>query len=286
MSPRFTQLKRRIRREPFATDALDRAVRASFHEQDINLDEYGELMEALRAKRQQERPKFHVVKGGLGGLDLGRDTLIIGGSIVAAGALTVLLAKRAWPVSTAWPGWVAPLRGTVTSGWGDDRSYRNGIHEGIDIVASIGTPVVAVASGFVEGAFTGDQYAGNYLVVNHEDGFRSRYLHLQTITKSRGARVSRGEMIALSGASGIANSAAHLHFDVRAEGAALDAYIDRYGHPSPDFPARTGGYAVPAEALTPMTYSAAVLARVGARGVTFRCWSCPAMPVTWSGARV
>lgn len=200
---------------------------------------------------------------------MNKPLLFWGGAIVGSAGLAYFVWKRSpgAPAKT-WPNWSTPVKATVTSGWGDDRSYRGGLHEGIDLRAAMYTPVRAVAAGVVESVRIGsDGNAGLYVVINHGDGFRTRYLHLAGSQVSENQPVTQNQIIAWSGQSGSAEGNPHLHFDVRASGAALQKYVQAFGHPTPDFPSRDGGYAVPAEPLVPASYSSAVLSRAASRGV-------------------
>ena len=97
----------------------------------------------------------------------------------------------------------------------------NRFHEGIDIVASQGTPVAAAAPGrVVYAAFAAGGW-GNLVVVLHSDGVRSLYAHLSAFAVHRGATVATGTRLGLVGATGDA-SGPHLHFEVRLRGAAVD----------------------------------------------------------------
>ncbi len=94
-------------------------------------------------------------------------------------------------------------------------------HGGTDYAAPIGTPVRAVADGRVLKA-TRNWVAGNYVVVRHDDGTESKYLHLheRAAPVVEGARVRQGEVIGLVGKSGRVTGP-HLHFELR----------DRHGRP-------------------------------------------------------
>jgi murein DD-endopeptidase MepM/ murein hydrolase activator NlpD len=113
-------------------------------------------------------------------------------------------------------------------------------HEGIDILAEKLTPVVAVADGKVGWMF--DERGGDCcsLSIVHDDGWRSRYIHLNNDTPGTddgkgfglargirvGARVRAGQVIGFVGDSGNAEAtAAHLHFELRRpDGTAVDAF--------------------------------------------------------------
>ena len=85
-------------------------------------------------------------------------------------------------------------------------------HGGIDLAAPINTPVysvktgVVIQSGFVRGY-------GNYIVIKHEDGYKSAYAHLQTIKVKKGEKVDSEIVIGSVGKTGTATGY-HLHFEL------------------------------------------------------------------------
>ncbi len=92
-------------------------------------------------------------------------------------------------------------------------------HEGIDIYAGRGTPVIAPASGLVIDSYH-EPFYGNHIVIDHgrdENGkvIRSKFLHLDTRLIEKGEVVIRGEKIGTLGSSGILASYPHLHFEIR-----------------------------------------------------------------------
>ncbi len=92
------------------------------------------------------------------------------------------------------------------------------MHEGIDFLADVGTPVVAAAAGIVQFAGFHPQY-GFMVDVDHGNDLVSRYAHLSKIFVKEGDVVMRGRKIALSGNTG-RSTGPHLHFEVRFRGVA------------------------------------------------------------------
>ena len=91
-------------------------------------------------------------------------------------------------------------------------------HVGIDIVATAGTPVLAVASGEVR-AVTGDPFSGKRIVIDHGKdgsgtGYSTHYFHLDYQLVKTGDRVNRGQIIGRVGATGLLAPYAHLHFEI------------------------------------------------------------------------
>ncbi len=89
---------------------------------------------------------------------------------------------------------------------------RTSPHNGTDFAMPIGTPVTAPANGVVE-RVSNHHAAGRYIVVRHDNGYRTRYLHLSRPLVTQGERVTMGERIALSGNTG-RSTGPHLHYEV------------------------------------------------------------------------
>ncbi len=108
--------------------------------------------------------------------------------------------------------WHWPLQNVeVTSHFGE---RGNQIHEGVDLQASVGTPVYSTADGVV--AYSGSKLKGygRMVVVEHDKGIYSLYAHLSKSFVSKGSEVRRGQRIAVSGRSGKVTGP-HLHFEIR-----------------------------------------------------------------------
>ncbi len=96
------------------------------------------------------------------------------------------------------------------------RLYSSGTHDGIDLRASIGTPVRAVLTGTVlevnHGAVRNCQY-GKWVIVKHGNGLATLYAHLSDILVSKGQTISTGSVLGYAGDTGYATGP-HLHFTV------------------------------------------------------------------------
>jgi murein DD-endopeptidase MepM/ murein hydrolase activator NlpD len=110
-----------------------------------------------------------------------------------------------------------PVRGAISSGFG---MRYNGMHNGIDIAADSGTPVVSVAAGTVKFAGSRGGY-GLMVDIDHGNGMTTRYAHLSKIVVSSGQNVKGGELIGAVGATGN-TTGPHLHFEVRIKGQIKD----------------------------------------------------------------
>ena len=88
-------------------------------------------------------------------------------------------------------------------------------HSGVDLAGPSGTPIVATRDGTVTMAKTGwNGGNGNYVTINHGDGFSSSYLHmLENLQVSVGQKVKAGQVIGYMGSSGV-STGPHLHFTI------------------------------------------------------------------------
>lgn len=117
-------------------------------------------------------------------------------------------------------GLIWPVDGVVVSGFG----MRWGrMHEGIDISASLGTPIRAAAAGTVIHSGWLGGY-GNLVVLDHGNGLATAYAHASAILVGVGLQVSQGETVSLVGSTGN-SSGPHLHFEVRVNGVAVDPLL-------------------------------------------------------------
>lgn len=114
---------------------------------------------------------------------------------------------------------------SVQSFWGASRDGGGRSHEGIDIFASRGTPVVAIADGFV--TRTGNQGLGGKQVWLRDGllGNSYYYAHLDSILTESGKKVKTGDTLGLVGNTGNAKGGAtHLHFGIYTSRGAVDPY--------------------------------------------------------------
>ncbi len=109
--------------------------------------------------------------------------------------------------------------GYVSSPFGY-RDFDSSFHKGLDLAAPEGTPTYAAADGVVLIAGWSDS-AGNWIVIDHGNGFVGKYMHHSGLLVSAGQTVTKGQPIGLVGNTG--NSfGAHLHFQLELNGAPVD----------------------------------------------------------------
>ena len=87
------------------------------------------------------------------------------------------------------------------------------LHSGIDFSGPMGTKIYCTGDGVVEAVVLGNNGYGNYVLVNHGYGYKTRYAHLKKALVKKGQKVTRGENIALMGNTG-KSTAPHLHYEV------------------------------------------------------------------------
>ncbi len=126
-------------------------------------------------------------------------------------------AKASTPTPPASSGgWSAPVASmTITSGFGvreDPTGISGSFHDGIDFGGASGTPIMAARSGEVVSAnYSG--MAGNHVVIKHDNGYYSYYLHMSSLSVAAGQSVSAGQMLGGMGTTGN-STGVHLHFSI------------------------------------------------------------------------
>lgn len=207
----------------------------------------------LRQFLSEARPKSQMLDGGFAG-DTFRDMLdtAMADSMAAAGGLGLAssfdTALGGTPEAVSRPafqqpfqtqpaavasdrqtdtpdGVVRPTVGRYSSRFGvraDPIHHTQTAHNGLDIAAREGTPVVAAMAGTVERAGDAGTY-GNLVVLRHADGSETRYAHLSAIQVKKGDQVGAGAPLGAVGSTG-RSTGPHLHFEVRRDGRPIDPW--------------------------------------------------------------
>ena len=127
------------------------------------------------------------------------------------------------PICTTIP-FALPLReARLTSPFGYRYHPISGqldFHYGLDLAAPEKTPIYAAVAGVVQISDIHPSY-GNYLVIDHYNGFSTLYAHCSKLLVQKGDLVNRGQKIALVGQTGEATGN-HLHFEIRLNGVRYD----------------------------------------------------------------
>lgn len=142
------------------------------------------------------------------------------GGLTGAGsfprAVPVVSSPVQEPVGTVSFPAIVPAQGYITRGYATENN-----HYGLDIAGKTGSLVLAAADGTVLFAgWTPDD--GNLVICAHAGGFVTSYKHNQSTLRPVGARVKRGEPIALLGNSGRTSTGPHLHFEIWKDGVPVD----------------------------------------------------------------
>jgi len=106
-----------------------------------------------------------------------------------------------------------PVQGRITSPFGDrvhPVTKTEEFHNGVDLAAAIGTPVVCPLPGKVNQVYNND-IGGLQLIIVHTNGWRTGYAHLSKVNVKVGDTVKDGQIVALTGNSG-RGTGPHLHF--------------------------------------------------------------------------
>ncbi len=114
---------------------------------------------------------------------------------------------------------VLPTKGQITSGFGYRLHPVTGehtVHEGLDIANSRWTPIFATADGMVTSASESGNF-GNLIVLDHGNGYLTKYGHLSKIMVEKGQLVKRYGLVGYMGNSG-RTTGTHLHYEVHRDG--------------------------------------------------------------------
>lgn len=172
----------------------DDLLEQSHANQDAILDELAkkdqELAEAIEWEEYQEWLK---------GQDPNASSPV-GGNVDANGTYWAMPVRYYGSIGPFNPNRLHPILGYVRP------------HRGVDLSAAEGTPIYASRGGFVTQAATGLEN-GNFVYINHGDGFSTAYLHMSYYIVTAGQYVSMGQIIGYVGSTGL-STAPHLHFSV------------------------------------------------------------------------
>ena len=111
-----------------------------------------------------------------------------------------------------------PVQGKIIARFGVEKELRN---NGIAIAAPEGTPIRAAEQGKVIYGGADLRDYGNLIVIDHDGGFATVYAHNQVNLVTRGERVSKGQVIAKVGMTGVAETP-YVHFEIRQNAKAKD----------------------------------------------------------------
>ncbi|MFN3980960.1 MAG: peptidoglycan DD-metalloendopeptidase family protein [Caldilinea sp.] len=181
----------------------------------------GDTLSGIASKYETDMQS--IVQYAANGMTSVNDPLPIGKEIVVPGGTKPYVAPTVGGASTAYS--VArpagALAGSGNFSWPAagyiSQGYWRG-HPAIDIAGWLGAPVTAADSGYVVlagGGWNGGY--GNYVIIDHGNGFTTLYAHLNSIFVKPGETVSRGQQVGTMGNTGN-STGAHLHLEIRYNG--------------------------------------------------------------------
>jgi murein DD-endopeptidase MepM/ murein hydrolase activator NlpD len=138
---------------------------------------------------------------------------------IRLGSLARQLEGLEQPASTLPTSWPLSDRGFVTQGLLEG---ADGDHPGLDIAVPTDSYVRAAGAGSVVDLGEDPVY-GRFVVIDHGDGYSTRYAHASLQLVTLGQVVRQNEVIALSGSTG-RSTAPHLHFEILLDGQAVDPF--------------------------------------------------------------
>lgn len=95
-------------------------------------------------------------------------------------------------------------------------------HKGIDLAAKKQTPIYATANGIVEIARF-SKSAGNWVMINHQNGYKTKYFHMSSLSVKPNQKVNAGDLVGYVGTTGY-SSGPHLHYEIRQKNTPIDPH--------------------------------------------------------------
>lgn len=181
----------------------------------------GDTLSGIASKYETDMQS--IVQYAANGITSINDPLPIGKEIVVPGGVKPYVAPTVGGASSAYS--VARPAGALagsgnfswpTAGYVSQGYWRG--HPAIDVAGWLGAPVTAADSGYVVlagGGWNGGY--GNYVIIDHGNGFTTLYAHLNSIFVKPGETVSRGQQVGTMGNTGN-STGPHLHFEIRYNG--------------------------------------------------------------------
>lgn len=187
---------------------ISRVTRAALVDVDARRAEVVKLEAAQTAARAELQERIEQFRDEADALAKEERELV---ALIQRQAAQRVVAAGGSPSRLQWP-----ASGIVSSEFGP-RWGRN--HNGLDVAAGTGTPVVAAASGVVTWAGPKGSF-GNLVMLDH-GGLTTLYAHLNSVDVGVGDRVTKGQRVATVGSTG-RSTGPHLHFEVRVGGVAAN----------------------------------------------------------------
>lgn len=219
----ITQRDQSVFRILFETDPYDLDIerqeeRLAIHEKNISKtqkqlnSELSERIDELGKQAEKLEASWHKIN------DLGEQ---IGEKINSIPSIQPVLNKQLTLLTAGYGTILNPFYRTLKS------------HQGVDYTVGEGSSIFATADGVVKEISDKNSTLGKTIVIDHGNGYQTSYSHLLSVGVRRGQRVQRGDIIALSGNSGL-SLAPHLHYEVRYNDLRIDPIHYFFMEFSPD----------------------------------------------------
>lgn len=208
-----------------SSDYLETRVRTTNTKMNLNLRKSPNTSSAVIAKIP---PKSEVIV--LGGITKGFYKVKYGGKTgyVSAEYISFKTEAKAVEKTLVWPAesyYITTLNYYWNNGNPKAHGTRYGWSHAIDIAG--GGDVVSAADGVIEDVGYQKNGFGNYVVIRHDDGNRSLYGHLKSVSVKKGQRIAALKKIGVMGSTGN-STGVHLHFELE-KGNPMDIFRDKYG---------------------------------------------------------
>ena len=234
-SDRVTQLQKQLKKSQQQKHELDNKIAAlekSKADQEAAFTEEKESLMSNAVNELTERSDIIEEIVGSIGIKLPKDTRSDGknrgGPFIADEALRqdglIYRADRYIKTISLLP-FGRPIKGPITSRYGkrrDPLNKKSAFHSGIDFRGKRGEKIRSTANGIVKKAFKNGGY-GNYVMIDHGNGYTTSFSHMQKYLVRRGDRVKRGQVIGLVGNTG-RSTGPHLHYEVALDGKTINPY--------------------------------------------------------------
>lgn len=192
--------------EPYDLDAEERTSQAASYEQIIGRSSR-QLRHELRRRTDELEERLAALNATY--LELQRRIDTAGSRIGSIPAIQPVINKQLTLLTASYGMRFHPFFKTLKS------------HQGVDYTIPEGSRVFATADGTVTSVAMRNSTSGQTVTIDHGNGYETLYGHLSRILVHKGQRVRRGDIIALSGDTGL-SLAPHLHYEVRLNGMRVD----------------------------------------------------------------
>ncbi len=192
--------------EPYNFDAESDTIRIALYEGSVNKttrklqEEFEQRLSRLNSSLNQLNESYFKLQESIDTLDWHRNNIP---------AIQPIINNDLTLLTTSYGMRIHPFYRTLYS------------HQGVDFTLPTGSSVFATADGWVKHTANNQTTSGKVITIDHGNGYETTYSHLDNIKVRRGTYVRRGDVIALSGNTGL-SLAPHLHYEIKYNGTRVD----------------------------------------------------------------